>query len=224
MATGVPIVIGFYPASQRPVDERYLNEGVPYADEAAVSAAIPIGSRNQYLTVNIAGVEYWFGADKTTLSIKTAATGQTAAETTIADAGDLFDATDVEAALAEVKAQADATDIAVAAIGTVGQVIYTIDLGAYSTVAARVAAATETTDYPTGWVLAANNVTNLLITHTLTGRKIAAVNVFEIDVSGERLLVPFNSAYTGILGNALTVLIEGLAPTALAIRIELIIK
>lgn len=99
-----------------------------------------------------------------------------------------------------------------------------ISFGAYSSVAARVAGATVTTDYPTGWTLAVSSVTNLLITHTLTGRKLAGCNIFEIDGANERMLSLKETylAYTGILCNGLTVLIEGLAPTALAIRIELI--
>jgi hypothetical protein len=223
MPTGTEKVIGMWLKTQRPLDEKYLNEGVPWADEAEVLAGIPIGERCQYLIVNIAGALYWFLANKTTLQAITVSTLQASVDIAITDAGGLFDATEVEAALAEVKTQANATDAAITAMGTgTLQTPYRIDLTAQSSVAARVAAAVETTDYPTGWVLAANSTVNLLITHTLTGRKLSNVNIFEIDGSNERLLTPFNSAFTGILCNGLTVLIEGLAPTALALRIELI--
>jgi hypothetical protein len=220
MATGSEKVIGFIMAAQRPLNEYYLNEGVAWADEAAVLAGIPSGSRSEYMLVNIAGVLYWFLPDLTTLEPFTAAGVQTALQTLIADSGDLYDADNVEDALAEVMAYA--MTVALSIPSGVTQTVYSIDLTAQTTVAARVAAATETTDYPTGWTLAANSTTNLLVTHNLTGRKIAAVNVFEIDGTNERLLVPFDAAYSGILANGATVLIEGLAPTILAIRIELI--
>jgi hypothetical protein len=224
MATGTPKVIGFLMATQRPLDEHYLNEGVAWADTAAALAGIPSGSRSAYKFVNIAGVLYWFEDDLATLSTVFSASLPLAAQITIADTGALYDAADVESALAEIMTYAIALEASIPDPTAVNQTVYTINLGAYSTVANRVANATETTDYPTGWVLAADSVTNLKITHTLTGRKIAAVNVFEIDGANERLLVPFSSAFTGVLCNGLTVLIEGLAPTVLAIRIELLFK
>lgn len=98
---------------------------------------------------------------------------------------------------------------------------YTITLPASSDVSVRVSGAVETTDYPTGWTIAADSGVNLLITHTLTDQKIAFVNVWEVD-SGERLAKPFSEGYTGILGGTSTVLIEGLDNLAVALRIELI--
>jgi len=67
MSTGTPVVIGFYPTTQSPVDERYLNNGVPWTDTAEVLANIPLGSRSAGLQVNVAGVLYWFLADLATL-------------------------------------------------------------------------------------------------------------------------------------------------------------
>jgi hypothetical protein len=221
MATGTEKVIGFLMKSQRPLDEHYLNEGVAWADEAAVLAGIPSGSRSQYKIVNIAGVLYWFKSDLTTLEEVSVAMNQTAAEVDITDSGELYDATNVEDALAEVMSAHNTLAQEVEDMSGLSQTVFTINLSAQSTVASRVAAATETTDYPTGWVLAADSSVNLLITHTLTGRKIAGVNVFEIDGSDERLLKPFESAYSGVLGNGLTVKIEGFAPTLLAVRVEL---
>jgi len=217
---GTEKVIGFKTMSQRPLNEWYLNNGVAWVDEAAVLAGIPSGSRSEFMFVNIAGVLYWFLADLTTLEAVTVSNLQDAEQVAIDDTGGLYDADNVEDALAEVMAYA--VTVASSIPSDITQTVYSIDLTAQTTVAARVVAATETTDYPTGWTLAANSTTNLLITHTLTGRKIAAVNVFEIDGSDERLLVPFDAAYSGILANGATVLIEGLAPTILAIRIELI--
>jgi hypothetical protein len=228
MATGTVRVIGNIMATQRPLDEHYLNEGVAWVDTAAVLAGVPLGSRSPGKLIDIAGVLYWFEDDKTTLSTVFAAALPIASQVTIADAGSLF--TDpgtgkqVEAALAEVKTQANATDATIAGMGTgTLQTCFRIDLvTASGSVAARVAGATETTDYPTGWTLAANATVNLLVTHTLTGRKLSSVNIFEIDGANERLLKPFESAFSGVLCNGLTVLIEGLAPVALALRIELI--
>ena len=86
--------------------------------------------------------------------------------------------------------------------------------------ASKVAGAASGTDYPTGWTIAVSGTTDLLVTHTLTGLKIVDVKVYEIDLTGERLLTPFADAYSGILGNTGTVLIEGVAST-LALRMEL---
>ena len=147
------------------------------------------------MLVNVDSVLYWFEDDLTTLSTVFSVSTPVAADVTIADTGGLYDATNVEDALAEVMAQVDATDAAVAALDG-EQTTYRIDLTAQSTVAARVAAATETTDYPTGWVLAANASVNLLVTHTLTGRKLSSINIFEIDGSNERLLKPFEAAFS----------------------------
>lgn len=63
---------------------------------------------------------------------------------------------------------------------------------------------------------------NLGITHNLVGRRLASVNIYEIDGSTERLLVPFDSAYSGVITNGQSIEIEGFAPTLLASRIELI--
>jgi len=101
-----------------------------------------------------------------------------------------------------------------------------INFGAFASIDDKISNATAGTDYPTGWTLASDSTTNLLITHDLTGHKITGVSVWEIDGDNEQLLIPFNSAYSGIVGNtsAQTVLIQGLAPgglTVLPIRIEL---
>ena len=72
MATGTPIAIGFYPGSQSHIDERYWNNGVAYTSTAQVLSLIPTISRVLYLTVNVAGVEYWFYPDVLTLVQKVA--------------------------------------------------------------------------------------------------------------------------------------------------------
>lgn len=46
-----------------PDDGRVEVAGIPWASTEAVLAAIPESKRTPYLTVNVAGVEYWFNAD-----------------------------------------------------------------------------------------------------------------------------------------------------------------
>lgn len=68
MPIGTPIALEFYPGSQIPdLDGRRFNNGVPYTDQAQVLSLLPISSRAPWLTVNIAGVEYVFLSDLTTL-------------------------------------------------------------------------------------------------------------------------------------------------------------
>lgn len=224
MSTGTSKVIGFLMSAQRPLNEYYLNEGVAWVDSAAVLAGIPIGSRSDGLLVKIGTELWWFKADLTTLEKVPVAAATSAALVSLLDAAALYDSTDVEAALAEVMTKVNATNSTVSAMGSIKQSNYTITLPASSSVAGRIAGAVETTDYPTGWTLSADSGVNLLVTHTLTGRKVSGVNVFEIDGANERLLPPFSEAYSGILVNGLTVKIEGLAPTLLAIRVEIFVN
>jgi hypothetical protein len=220
MATGTSKVIGFLMASQRPLDEHYLNEGVAWASTGDALAGIPLGSRSPYKLLNIAGALYWFKADLTTLEAVTVASMQGAADVAIEDIALQYAAENVEDALAEVMAAVNSIIAEIGGFSGVIQQVYRIDLGA-GTLAARIAAAVEVTNYPLGWVLSQDG-SGLLITHTLTGRKISGINIYEIDGTEERLLVPFYSAYSGVVGGTLSVLIEGIAPTTLPIRIELL--
>jgi len=97
---------------------------------------------------------------------------------------------------------------------------YAITLTAQSSVAARVSAAVEGTDYPTGWVLAATDSVNLTITET-TGKTLAGVVVWEESGSGWQISRPFNEAYSRVYAESGTIVIEGLNSAALALRIEL---
>lgn len=223
MADGTECLISKKMVSQLPLNAWYLKNGVAYTDEADVLAWIPPDSRSDGLKVRIGLVDYEFKADKTTLQAVYYANDQTASEVPIVDASTLYDADNVEDALAEVKTQANATDAIIEGLTGVDQTNFTINLGAYSTVAERVSGGATYNFDPTGWTLAANSTVNLLITHPLTGRKVSSVKVWEIDGADERELDPFNSAYSGCLVNLVTCLIEGLAPTPLAIRIEIII-
>jgi len=220
MATGTVRVIGNIMATQRPLDEHYLDEAAVWATTAAALAGIPAGSRSPGKLVNVNGVLYWFNTAMTDLVTVLSASTPAASAVTIADAGTLYDAANVEDALAEVKTQADATDAAIAALTGAEQTTFTILLPASASIAGRLAGAVTK---PTGWTLADSSTVNLLVTHNLTGRKVSVVNVWEIDGANQRLLKPFEAAYSGCLVNLVTCLIEGLAPTVLAIRIEIVI-
>ena len=102
---------------------------------------------------------------------------------------------------------------------------YKILLSASADVATRISGGCDISlngDAITDWTITADSVYNLLITHTLAGRKIAFVNVFEIDGANERMIKPFEDAYAGIVSNGLAIKIEGLDTVALPLRIELI--
>ena len=102
------------------------------------------------------------------------------------------------------------------------QTVYTLTLPYSSTVAGRVAAATEGTDYPTGWSLAAgSSPIDIDITHGLN-RRIAYVSVWAITGTQEQQL--FNTAaYNGLItpdSNSLR--IQSLATIAKAIKIYIV--
>ena len=103
------------------------------------------------------------------------------------------------------------------------QTVITITLPSASTVAGRISAATEGTDYPTGWVLADDGI-DIHITHSMD-RRIAAVNVFSNGLGVERLLLG-NAAYSGLFMPYTTtydeVVIEALATIETDITIQLI--
>lgn len=102
------------------------------------------------------------------------------------------------------------------------QDVYQLTLVSSASVSGRLSGLVEGTNYPAGWILAASSGTDLLITHNLTGQKLASVNVFEVDGANERLAIPFNTAFAGVVCNGSTVLIEGLDVEQVALRIELI--
>lgn len=100
-----------------------------------------------------------------------------------------------------------------------------INLPAGADIATRIAAMTETTDYPTGWVLTAvgDAGKNLQIAHTLTGHQTASVTVKAFEGSDGRTLVPFRDAYSGLTENAETIIAEGLAGSFNDLPLEIII-
>ena len=217
MSYGTQKSTGYLMTSQLPLDAHYLSEGAAWIDEADALAGIPIGSRSPYKLLIVGTVLYWFLPDLTTLQPVTISTIQNALGVAITDPSDLFVSENVENALAEIMTYAQSLGESIASIGDLKQNQFPIIFGAYSTVANRV---TNVIYKPTGWTIAASGGTNLLITHNLN-RKCSGVNVFEIDGANERLLPNFSQSYTGVLSTVNTVLIEGLVPEAVGIRIIL---
>lgn len=102
------------------------------------------------------------------------------------------------------------------------QIGYTINLPNSGTVGGRCSGATETTDYPTGWILAAgSNPNDLEITHNLD-RIIAAANVFYVDGT-EQILLMANLGYTGLSApDTNTLVLKGLSTKAFPLIVQLI--
>lgn len=96
-----------------------------------------------------------------------------------------------------------------------------ITLPSDTTVAGRISSLTEGTDYPTGWSLSVGETEfDLLITHN-KGKKVFDVKVYSVDSLGkERLLRPFNNAYSGILTiDSNSVQVEALADVQTPLKI-----
>lgn len=211
---GTPVTQGFISTTGTPIEATRLNELTAWASTSAALAGIDVGSRSIGMTIVVVDTEYWFMPDVNTLVAKP--TGSTdAADIDITDAADYFTSTTVEGALQEVGSDLSTLSTAV---GLLKATTYKMNMPT-GNLATKVAGATFT---PTGWAtVAVDNSVNALVTHVLTGRKPVTVKVWEIDGS-ERLTKDFSDAYSGLLAGALTVNIEGINPTALALRVEFI--
>lgn len=226
----------------------YFNDGDPYVDTAEVYSIVG-AYWFPYLTVNIDGVEYWYDesgvlvekfvassiadgsitlakmADVATATVfyrKTAGTGAPEVQTLATLKTDLgIDALE-SGKVDKAAGYGLISDAERALIGAAKQVVFTLTLPNAVSVAARVALMVETTDYPTGWVIAADsNPIDLKITHNL-GRRIVNATVFSVDGTSERMLYG-NSAFSGILASTDDVLIiESLATIQADIVLHLI--
>jgi len=145
---------------------------------------------------------------------------QNAAGTTIADAADVFIASTVEFALLEVKLIADQNKLDLQKTPHIEEII----LPSASTVAGRIAAATEGTDYPTGWILAEGiSDKDLSITHNLN-RRVAYVTVWAVTGTEEQQLLN-TAANNGIKTPTInSLLIQSLATITKQIKIYIIFK
>lgn len=226
----------------------YFNDGEPYTDAAEVYSVVG-AYWFPYLTVNIDGVEYWFDesgvlvekfvassiadgsitlakmADVATATVfyrKTAGTGAPEVQPLATLKTDLgIDALET-GKVDKAAGYGLISDAERALIGAAKQVVFTLTLPNAVSVAARVALMVEGTDYPTGWVIAADsNPIDLKITHNL-GRRIVNATVFSVDGTSERMLYG-NSAFSGILASTDDVLIiESLATIQADIVLHLI--
>lgn len=114
---------------------------------------------------------------------------QTASEVQIVDSGDLYDADNVEEALAEAKVLIDEHEEKLSGIGG----IYSVTLSAGANVAAKISGATV----PSGWTLEVGSTSyDIQINHNKDER-VAFVSVFYIDGTEEIMLMN-TAAYNGI--------------------------
>jgi len=104
------------------------------------------------------------------------------------------------------------------------QTVVTITLPSASTVAGRISAATEGTDYPTGWILTEGvSDKDLLITHNLN-RRVAYVTVWAVTGTEEQQLLN-TAANNGIRTPTInSLLIQSLATITKQIKIYIIFK
>lgn len=136
---------------------------------------------------------------------------QSASEVLIEDVEEIFIADNVEDALEEIKLLTDSHE---EQLSVLKQNIYPINLVSGSSVAAKIVGATV----PSGWTLTADGG-NLLVTHNLN-RECSDVIVW----SAGRKARPFSDGYTGLVSTANTVLIEGLEPDSVAVRLNVILE
>jgi len=111
-------------------------------------------------------------------------------------------------------------DTEIARLLTIGN-SYTINLPAAANLAAKIAAATEGVDYPTGWVLTATDTINLTITHGLA-KEIDHVTVKKVVGAAKTILKPYSTAYSEVTATTTSILvIEGIDPTTTQTLIHL---
>jgi len=103
-----------------------------------------------------------------------------------------------------------------------GRNIKTVTLPSAGSVAARIAAATEGSDYPFGWVLTAGvSPVDLVIEHGLL-RRVASVTIFAVDGDEEQQLFD-TAAYNGIKTlDSNTLSIQSLATITKEIKIYIL--
>lgn len=114
MNASIEIQNGIKTLSGAPVDAKYYNNaGTAYADVAQVMSQISLALRGQGLTVNIAGVEYWWPTTDVTIDpvVKTpnlSGKANQSNETTLDPSDNISKIADVHLAVNATKAQTDA--------------------------------------------------------------------------------------------------------------------
>jgi len=196
----------------------YLNGGVPWINTDAVLAGFPLVDRKQYDTVNIAGIEYQFQADRTTLILKSVST--TVEDNSVSNnklanlmpQGYLMYRKSVGNGNPEYQSLATLrNDLNIPTVSDVArQNVIQISFPTTGTIAERI----DDAVVQDGIVLAAigDNGKNLSITHNLVGREFAYATVKSTDLLGKKtVLVPFRDAYSGLTESESTIIIAGLA-------------
>lgn len=181
-----------------------MNDGATWESEAQALAGIPSGARYIGQFVNIQNELFWFLDDLTTLTSVKEALKPKANELLIDDVDGLFAAENVEAALMEL----------------MNKVIeiknpYVVTLSAAASISGKIAGAV----IPTGWSLADQDGTGLIITHNLADREVSNVVVKEINGETARFCVPFSEGFTGISETGNDIIIEGLNLADLVLKI-----
>lgn len=205
----------------------YLNDGVPYVDQAEVFADFPLEDRNVFDKVNVAGVDYWFKPDVLTLepyvgSLALADGSITPPKFADMPAKTIYYNKENTVGIPQINTLEQLKIDLGINNNNVKQTLYEIQMPAGNLVT-KVAGATFT-DSVWGTIVQSDDY-DVVITHNLTGRDIAFVNVWENN-NGKHRLLSFDkgTAYTTVESENNLVTIFGLAPTLLPIRIELIFK
>lgn len=209
-------------------EKYYLNEGVPYTSTQDVLDNFPFASRTPYATVNVDGVEYWFEPDKVTLTekfIDLVIPDGSVPFTKLVDVPHnsvLFRPSPGVGPIEVVDLQVlkDALNIPES---YAKQVVYTIGLVAGDgSVDSRCNGAITRGQGTAAWVLSASDEIDLKVVHNLN-RHIVDVKVFSVEVNGNRQMVNYNNALTGILAlNSNELIIESLTTKEKAIFIHFI--
>jgi len=207
----------------------YLNDGVPYVDQAEVFANFPLENRNIYDKVNIAGVDYWFKPDVLTLeayigALALADNSITPPKFAVMPAKTIYYNKEDIASIPQINTIAQLKIDLGISNNAVKQSVYEIALPASSSVAGRIAGTVEGVDYPTGWILAAGvSPVDISITHNL-GRRVANISVVAITGTEEQVLLN-TAAYNGWkTSNINSLLVQSLATISKAIKIYIIFK
>lgn len=208
----------------------YLNDGVPYIDQQDVLDNYPFSERTQYATVNIAGTEYQFQADKQTLVIKFGAVTLLDGAVTLSKMANmpastlLYNRLGISSPPQYVTLAQLREDLGIPTNQT-KQTLFTITLPDGDSVASRISGAVIKGDGTAAWTLEAFGDTgiDLKVVHS-TGRKLAGINISSIDGLNERPLKNFSSAYSDFYSTLNEVIIESLATIRRSIVIHFFIS
>lgn len=209
-------------------DKYYLNEGIPYTSKQDVLDNFPLDARTPYATVNINGIEYWFEPDKVTLTKKFV-------DLSILDGSlPLTKIVNVPGQSILFRNSASNGPIEVVNLSVLRealnipesyakQTIFTVQFEAGDgSVDSRCLAAITRGQGTSSWVFSASNEIDLKIVHNLN-RDVVDVKVFSVEENGNRQMVNYNNALSGILAtNKNELIIESLTTKEKSIIVHFI--